>query len=414
MRPQSKPLPKPLPKPLSKPLPIVEFVILLATMVSIVALATDIMLPALDVMGRDLGVADPNDTQLVISSLFLGFAAGQVVAGPVSDSIGRKPVIFVGYLVFIAGCLLSIFATGLTVMLAGRVLQGIGAAGPRIVTIALVRDGYEGRAMARIMSIVMAVFIIVPAIAPAIGQGVIITAGWRATFVLLLALAVVSLAWFLARQPETLPDGARRAFSLLNIMTGIKEACGYRAAMGYTLGAGCVFGTFLGYLSSAQQIFQVSFGAGSLFPLYFGFAALAFGAASMLNARLVMRYGMRFLTWWALIGSAVVSVGFLLPVAVTGGVPPLWLFMVWLLANFFCVGIMFGNFNALAMEPLGHMAGLGAALVGAGSTVVALPLGWLVGAGFDGTVWPLVAGFAVLGLASLAIMRWAERAPPNV
>jgi DHA1 family bicyclomycin/chloramphenicol resistance-like MFS transporter len=396
-----------------KPLPIVEFVVLLAIMVSIVAMATDIMLPALDEIGGDLGVSDVNDTQLIISTLFLGFAVGQVLAGPVSDSIGRKPVIYVGYLVFIAGCLLSIVATSFTIMLVGRVLQGLGAASPRIVTLALVRDGYEGRAMARIMSIVMAVFIIVPAIAPAIGQGVIAISGWRATFVLLLALAVVSFAWFAARQPETLPPAARRAFSLSNILTGLREACCIRAALGYTVAAGLIFGAFLGYLSSAQQIFQISFRTGQFFPLYFGVAALAIGTASVCNSQLVMRYGMRLLTRRALIGSTVMSLCFLAPVAIMGGVPPLWLFMVWLLANFFCVGIMFGNFNALAMEPLGHMAGLGAALVGSLSTFISLPLGWAVGNSFDGGVLPLVAGFAVLGCASLIVMAWAERVSPN-
>ncbi len=392
-----------------KPLPIAEFVILLAMMVSIVAMSTDVMLPALGEIGRDLGVSDANDTQLIISALFLGFAAGQVVAGPVSDSVGRKPVIYAGYVIFVVGCLLSIFATSFAVMLAGRVLQGVGAACPRIVTLALVRDGYEGRAMARIMSIVMAVFIIVPAIAPAIGQGVIILSGWRATFVLLLALAVVSFAWFAVRQPETLPAGARRAFSLSGIMAGLKQACGYRAAVGYTVGAGFIFGAFLGYLSSAQQIFQVSFDTGEFFPLYFGVAALAIGSASIVNSKLVMRYGMRLLTRRALIGSTAISFCFLPPVFMMDGVPPLWLFMVWLLANFFCVGILFGNFNALAMEPLGHMAGLGAALVGSLSTVISLPLGWAVGHSFDGGVLPLVAGFALLGLASLLVMVWTER-----
>ncbi len=395
-----------------KPLPIAEFVILLAMMVSIVAMATDVMLPALDIMGRDLGVSDANDTQLIISALFLGFAAGQVVAGPVSDSIGRKPVIYGGYLVFIVGCLMSIFATSFAVMLAGRVLQGLGAACPRIVTLALVRDGYEGRAMARIMSIVMAVFIIVPAIAPAIGQGVIMVSGWRATFVLLLALAVVSFAWFAVRQPETLPAGSRRVFSLSGIMAGLSEACGFRAAVGYTVAAGFIFGAFLGYLSSAQQIFQVAFDTGEYFPLYFGVAALAIGSASICNSQLVMRLGMRLLTRRALIGSVAVSLCFLVPVVLMDGVPPLWLFMGWLLANFFCVGIMFGNFNALAMEPLGHMAGLGAALVGSLSTFISLPLGWAVGNSFDGGVLPLVAGFALLGLASLVVMAWAERAQP--
>ncbi|MGI9433517.1 MAG: multidrug effflux MFS transporter [Geminicoccaceae bacterium] len=393
----------------SDPLPLAEFVVLLAMMISIVALSTDIMLPALDIMGQDLNVAGANDIQLVVSSLFLGFALGQIVAGPVSDSIGRKPVIYVGYLVFIVGCLLSMFASDLTIMLAGRVLQGLGASCPRIVTVALVRDGYAGRAMARIMSIVMAIFIIVPAIAPAIGQGVIVLAGWRATFALLLMLSIAALAWFALRQPETLSASERRIFSISNVWAGTLEVCSHRTVIGYTLGAGCIFGAFLGYLSSAQQIFQISFDKGSLFPFYFGVAALSIGAASLVNSKLVMRLGMRVLTWRALVGSTLVSAGFLFPVMMTGGVPPFWLFMLWLLTNFFFVGIMFGNFNALAMEPVGHMAGLGAALIGSLSTLISLPLGWVVGHRFDGGVFPLVVGFAVLGGAALVAMIWAER-----
>jgi len=390
-----------------KSLPLAEFVVLIALMVSIVALATDIMLPALNIIGRDLGVADPNTPQLVISSLFLGFAAGQLIAGPLSDSFGRKPVIYLGYAVFVAGCVMSMFATSFAVMLAGRVLQGVGAAGPRIVTLALVRDGYEGRAMARIMSIVMAVFILVPAIAPAIGQGVIVLGGWRATFALLLALAVVAFVWFAVRQPETLAVEKRHVFSLSNIVAGLREACRIRTAIGYTVAAGLIFGAFIGYLSTAQQIFQTSYNTGSRFALYFGIAALAVGAASVVNARLVMRLGMRLLTWRALVGVTALSAAFLLPVGLADGVPPLWLFMAWLLATFFCMGIIFGNLTALAMEPLGHMAGLGAAMVGSLSTFISLPLGWAVGHAYNGGVLPLVLGFAALGMAALLVARWA-------
>ena len=394
----------------SKPIANGEFVALLAMMISIVALSTDIMLPGLDVIGRDLAVADLNDTQLVISSLFVGYAAGQMLAGPMSDSFGRKRVIYLGYVVFIFGCLLSAFAASFSVMLIGRVLQGLGAAAPRIVSIALVRDSYEGRAMARIMSFVMAVFIIVPAIAPAIGQAVIALSGWRMTFGLLIAMAVISFVWFALRQPETLVVSARRDFTLRGIWGGIVEACQYRAAVGYTIAAGLVFGAFLGYLSSAQQIFLISFKTGELFPLYFGVAALAIGAASVLNAKLVMRLGMRLLTQRALFSTTAVSIIMLIPLWVMNGLPPLWLFMVWLLANFFCMGILFGNLNALAMEPLGHMAGLGAALIGSVSTIIALPLGWGIGASFTGGVLPLVGGFALLGGLSLLVMWWTELA----
>lgn len=392
----------------SKPISTGEFIGLLAMMISIVALSTDIMLPGLDVIGRELAVADLNDTQLVISSLFVGYAVGQILSGPISDCYGRKPVIYIGYAVFIAGCLLSAFATSFSVMLIGRVLQGLGAAAPRIVAIALVRDGYEGRAMARIMSFVMAVFIIVPAIAPAIGQGVLMVSDWRMMFGLLIAMAVVSVIWFAWRQPETLPPGERRVFSFSNVMGGIVEACQFRAVVGYTLAAGLIFGVFLGYLSSAQQIFQVTFKTGQLFPIYFGAAALAIGAASVINANLVMRLGMRVLTQWALIATTVISTVMLLPILTMNGVPPLWLFMVWLLANFFCMGILFGNLNAMAMEPLGHMAGLGAALIGSISTIISLPLGWGIGYSFSGGVTPLVAGFAVMAGLSLLVMWWTE------
>ncbi|WP_282605126.1 multidrug effflux MFS transporter [Pelagibius sp. Alg239-R121] len=393
----------------SKPLGIPEFVSMLALMVSLLALSIDGMLPALGEIAQDLRLSDPNDAQLVVTAMFFGFAAGQIVAGPLSDNLGRKPVIYGGYVIFIAGCLLSIAADSFAMMLAGRVLQGLGAAAPRIVSIALVRDGYEGRAMARIMSIVMAIFILVPAIAPAIGQVVMLILDWRAIFWLFLAIAIIAFAWFAIRQPETLASAARRRFSFNQIAVGIKEALGYRAMTGYTLAAGIIFGAFVGYLSSAQQLFQSAYQTGDWFSVYFGCAALSIGAASIVNSKLVIGLGMRYLTWRALIGLTALSCLFVPAVLAGDGLPPLWAFMVWLLLAFFCTGILFGNFNALAMEPVGHMAGLGAAVIGSVSTLVSLPLGWAIGAAFDGTVVPLVVGFAVLGGASLIVMWWTER-----
>jgi len=392
----------------TKPLPLGEFVILLALMISIVAMATDIMLPALSVIGRDLEVARANDVQLVVSSLFAGFALGQLIAGPLSDSYGRKPVIYWGYAVFLVGCLLSVVAADLTTMLIGRILQGLGAAAPRVVLVSMVRDGYAGRAMARIMSIVMSVFILVPVAAPTIGQVIVNLSGWRATFLFLLVQAVVASLWFAVRQPETLAADNRRRFSLGAITRGAAEALSNRTVAAYTLSAGFIFGAFLSYLSSAQQVFQVTFGTGDLFPLYFAVAALSIGLASFTNSRLVMRFGMRVLTHAALIGVTALSGGFALVLLATGDVPPFGLF----LATFFCVGFLFGNLNALAMEPLGHMAGLGAALIGFASTFMSLPIGWFIAGRFDGGVLPLVAGFFASGLATLIVMRWCEGMAP--
>lgn len=386
-----------------------EFVTLTALVISLVALSIDIMLPALQQIAGDLGAPRANDSQLIVSALFAGLAAGQIVYGPLSDSIGRKPAIHAGLVLFILGCLMSILATSFTVMLAGRVLQGLGAAGPRSVIIALVRDQYEGRAMARIMSLVMAVFIMVPALAPGIGQVILMIADWRAIFGFLLAVAAVSLIWFALRQPETLAPERRVGFSPSRIVLAVRETCANRVAFGYTLASGLIFGAFVGYLNSAQQIFQIQYGLGVLFPLYFAALALALGAASLVNARLVMRHGMRRLSGWALGLLTGLSLAFLVPATLAGGAPPLWALMAYMVVAFFCIGMLFANFNALAMEPLGHIAGVGAAVVGSLTTLISMILGAAIGQAYDGSVLPLVAGFALLGLAAIAVVRWIER-----
>ena len=387
-----------------------EFVAMMALMMSLVAMSIDTMLPALSNIGADLGVQRDNANQLVVTTIFLGLAVGQLFYGPLSDSIGRKPAIAMGYGVFVAGSLLSIFAVSFPMMLAGRLLQGLGMAAPRAVSMALIRDRFEGRAMAQVMSFISVVFILVPILAPSFGQAILLVADWRAIFVALLALAMVSLSWFLLRQPETLPAARRAPLSATRVARGLREVLGNRVALGYTLMAGLVAGAFQGYLTSAQQIFQFQYGLGALFPVIFAVNAVAIGLASFTNGRLVMRYGMRSLARLALITLCALSVAFTGLVWLMNGQPPLWLFMAFLMPTFFCVGIMFGNMNALAMQPLGHIAGLGAAVVGSLSTLLATPLGATIGQAYNGTVTPLVLGFAVLGLAALALMRWAEGA----
>jgi DHA1 family bicyclomycin/chloramphenicol resistance-like MFS transporter len=386
-----------------------EFVARTALMISMVALSIDAMLPGLQEIGSDLGTQRDNDAQLILSVLFLGLAVGQMIYGPISDSVGRKPPIYVGFILFILGCLLSVAATSFTMMLVGRFLQGLGAAAPRIVAIALVRDQYEGRAMARIMSLVMGVFILVPALAPSLGQGILLIGHWRAIFGALLALSLIALVWFAIRQPETLAPKRRVRFSATRIGRAIHETFSHRVAIGYTIAAGLMFGAFIGFLNSAQQIFQGQYGLGRLFPLYFAVLALSIGGASWGNARLVMRFGMRPLSGLALSALSVLSVAFFAIAWALAGDPPLWALMAYLMSSFFCTGILFGNFNALAMEPMGHIAGVAASVIGSLTTFVSLLLGTLIGQSYDGTVLPLVGGFAVLGIASFAAMHWAER-----
>ena len=389
-----------------------EFVALMAMMMALVALSTDAMLPALPDIGEALAVQGGNSTQLIVSFLFLGMAVGQVAYGPLSDSIGRKPTIYAGYALFICGCLLSMLASNFSIMLLGRLLQGVGAAGPRSVTLALIRDQFEGRAMARVMSFVMVVFILVPVIAPTFGQAILIFANWRAIFGALLTLAFFTVVWFAIRQPETLPADSRIPFSLKRIWLAIREIFTHRIALGYTIGAGLISGAFLGYLNSAQQIFQEQYQLGKQFPLYFAIIALAIGGASFVNGRLVLRYGMRNLTTWSVSTLVVLSMAFSIIAILLNGNPPLFALMIYLMTSFFCVGILFGNLNSLAMEPLGHIAGVGAAVVGSLSTFISVSLGILIGQSYNNTILPLVGGFAILSMLSMVIMRWAEKRKP--
>ncbi len=384
-----------------------EFVPLAALLMSLVALAIDTMLPALPAIGQDLGVARRNDVQFVITALFVGLGIGQLVFGPLSDRVGRRPAIHVGLLLFMAGCLMSIFAPTFEVMIAGRVLQGAGAAGPRVVTLALVRDQYEGRRMARLMSFVLAVFIFIPTIAPALGQAILWVAGWRAIFTMFLAIAAIAFAWFALRQPETLPAARRRSFAPRAIGSGVLEVLGIRSALGFTLASGFVFAPFIAYLSSAQQIFQEAYTTGALFPVFFGGLALAVGGASLANGRLVMKHGMRRLSMGAAASTVLISIPMWMLTFVFAGLPPLWLFTVYLLAIFFAFGLLFANLNALAMEPLGHLAGVGSSVVSSLAVFVAVPLGTLVGLSFDGTMYTQIAAFGVFGAVGFAAMRWA-------
>jgi DHA1 family bicyclomycin/chloramphenicol resistance-like MFS transporter len=388
----------------------VEFVALMGMLTALVALSIDMILPALPAVGATLAVRHANDVQFVVSLLFLGFGFGQFLYGPVSDSVGRKPAVYFGLGLFSAGCLLALTAQTFPVMLVGRVLQGLGVAGPRTMTIALVRDRFEGHVMARVMSFVMAVFILVPVIAPSLGQAVLGVAGWRAVFGLYLALALVVTVWFGWRQEETLPAARRRPFSGADIARAGREVLTHRVALGYTVAAGLVYGAFIGYLSSVQQILQQQYALASRFPLYFSMLAISLGAASLCNARLVGRYGMRPLAASALGLVAAVSIPFAGVVISQAGHPPLWSLMLYLLATFFGIGLLFGNLTALAMQPLGHIAGTGAAVVGGLSTLISLALGTAIGQSYDGTVVPLVSGFAILSVLAMLAMAWAQSA----
>jgi MFS transporter, DHA1 family, multidrug resistance protein len=394
-----------------------EFVALIALTFSLIAMSIDSMLPALGTIAADLNASDPNDRQLVLTAFFGGMTLGQIFYGPLSDSTGRKPAMYVGIAFFILGGLICAFTTNFTIMVLARILQGFGAAGPRIVAMAMVRDLHSGRAMARVMSFVMAVFILVPMLAPSVGQLVLLFANWRAIFFGLVFMGIVDFLWLWLRQPETLERKDRSPLSLGNILRSAREAVTNRVTLGYTIATGCVFGAFICYLGTSQQIFQEQYGTGKLFSVYFGILAMGIGIASITNARLVMHFGMRNLSKWALRSAAVMTLAFI-PIAwLLGGHPPLWLFVIFMTVLFFFNGLLFGNYNAIAMEPMGHIAGVASAVVASLSTLIAVAAGTPIGRYYDGTVIPVVTGFAVMALLAIIATEWAEagrRPPPAI
>lgn len=388
-----------------------EFVAMMAFVTCFVAMAIDLMLPALSYIGADLGVSRANDTQLIITTIFLGVAFGQILYGPLSDVIGRKPSIYLGFSIFIIGTLMSLFAASMEMMLLGRLFQGLGAAGPRIVTVAIVRDKHKGPQMARVMSLIMTVFILVPVIAPIIGQGILMISDWRMIFGFLLMMALLILAWFALRLPETHTEEKRQTFSWQALAESFKEVTSNKIAMAYVISLGLVFGAFLGFLSSVQQVLQDLYELGAAFPFYFAVLAAGIGTSNFLNAKLVMRFGMKRLVMAAQAGSALLSIIALLCCAYLGAVPPLWFIMGYFLVLLMGVGLLFGNLNALSMEPFGHIAGLASSFVGVVSTLMAVILGMVVGQAFNETVIPLMLGFVILPGAAFFVTRWAAAQP---
>ena len=395
-------------------LPIVEFVALMATLASVVAFATDAMLPALPQIAADLSPDAANRAQLIVGAFMLGMGLGTFFAGPLADAFGRKRVVNGGIALFILGAGLAYFAQSLDLVLGARVLQGIGSAGPRIAPLAMIRDLFEGRKMAQIMSFVTMIFMLVPAMSPAIGAVIIDLWGWRAIFIAFALFAAAGALWISLRQDETLAVAARRPLQWTPLRFGFLQVVTNRMVMIYTMALTLGFSVLVAILSSTQQVYDQTFDKADSFPFWFAMTALMAMAGTLLNAVLVMRVGMRRLVVLAFGVQSAVSVAVVL-VFLSGAFSwaqmfPIWFF--WTTAVFFMIGMTFGNLIALALQPLGHIAGMGASMISAISTVLAVFIGGPLGLAFDGTPVPLVSGVAVLaGLACLLLWRFSMTAP---
>ena len=383
-----------------------EFVALIAAMMSIGALGTDMMLPALPAIGTSLHVAHPNTLQWVIAAYSLGFGGAQLIYGPLTDRFGRKPVLRVAFIGFVAASVIAAAATSFAALIAARVLQGAFASANRVLVTSIVRDCYSGRRMARVMSLAQMVFFIAPILAPSLGALLLQFGPWRWNFWTLALLGFGILIWTGIRLPETLATANRREISLATLGSAYRATLSNRYSLGYTLAQALTFGALLGYVNTSEQIISVAFGAPDLFALAFAAIALAMGIATFVNAALVERFGTRKLSHGALIAVIVIAAVHLATAIM--GEESLISFIALQGLQLACFGLIGANFSAMAMQPLGHIAGTGSSVQGFISGVGGAAIGITIGQFFDGTTVPVATGFLLAGLGALVIVLITE------
>lgn len=383
-----------------------EFVALVAMLMALNALAIDSMLPALPAIGAEMGVMHENSRQWVVTSYLLGFGAAQIVYGPLADRFGRKPVLAIGVGLYTAFSVIAAFAASFEALLLARAGMGVGAAATRVLAVSIVRDRYSGRTMARVMSLSFLVFLGVPILAPSLGQLILLVGPWRWIFGVLALAGGAVLLWSMLRLPETLKPEDRLPIRLGRIASAFGQALTDRRSIGYTLGMTMMTGGLFGFINSSQQIFQDVFRAPDLFPAVFALVAGGMAAASLLNARLVERLGSRLLSHAALFGFITMS-GLHALVSATGH-ESLAAFAVLQGLTLFCFGFIAGNFGAMAMERMGHIAGTASSAQGFISTLGGALIGFAIGQAYDGSVTPMALGLVLCGLGALGAVLLAE------
>lgn len=388
----------------------VEFIVFCAMLSATVAFSIDSMLPGLPNIAAELSADNVNKVQLVLTSFVLGMGIGTFFAGPLSDSFGRRNIMLMGASIYCLGAFVAWRANSLEVLLAARMVQGLGASGPRIVSMAVIRDLYSGREMARIMSLVMMVFTLVPAIAPLMGAGIIAFSGWRGIFFAFMLFSIVSMTWMMARLPETLTPENKRAFRLKPLVLAIKELFTYRRVRVSIFCQSMGFALLFGMLSTVHSIYDVTFDRAESFPYWFGLISILAGSASLLNANIVMRFGMRNVVTVGFAGQLVLS-SIMCAVTLWPPSAPYYfgIFLVWQTSVFFLAGVVFGNLNALAMEPVGHIAGMAASLLSGMATIMGTLIAIPVGLMFSGTPLPLAAAGAIMCLCATLMMLWLRQ-----
>jgi DHA1 family bicyclomycin/chloramphenicol resistance-like MFS transporter len=386
-----------------------EFIALVAALMASNALAIDAMLPALPAIGESLDVAEPNQRQLVITVYLLGFGVAQLFWGPLADRFGRKHLLAAALILYGVFGLVAGLASSFPLLLAARTLQGVAAAASRVLVIAIVRDRYEGPAMARVMSLAMIVFMIVPVIAPSFGQSVLAVGQWRHIFIALGVYGAALAAWTWIRLPETLDPDQRRPLSLGHIGEAVGMTLRNRQSIGNTLAQTLLMGALFAFINSVQQIVFDVFRAPDLIGLVFAIIAGPMALSSYANSKLVMKLGSRRILLTALSVFTVVAASHLAVTSLFG--ETLWVFVALQAATMISFGMIGANAGALAMEPLGHIAGTASSLQGVITTIGGALIGFAVGQHFDGTTLPFLIGFTTCGTVALILAFWANRLP---
>ncbi|WP_337266795.1 multidrug effflux MFS transporter [Oryzifoliimicrobium ureilyticus] len=384
-----------------------EFVITIAIMTASVAMAIDSMVPALPAIGHALGVQNPNDGQWVIGVFFLGFGVSQIVFGSLADAFGRRRVLLAGMAVYALAMFAAAATTSFSMLLIMRFVQGIGGAAVRITTMALVRDCFGGREMARVMSYVMIVFMIVPIIAPSVGQFVISYANWHWIFLILGIVGAILFLWALARLKESLTKEERLPLSFGSVRDGFKTVLTNRTTCGYMIGLTMFIGVISAYVVSVQQVFGELYQLGEKLPLAFAATAGGIAVANFANGFFVRSFGMRRISHAAMILFTIMAaVGLIISL----GRQPNFAFAFVLFSLMLMMFAMITtNFTAISLEPMGNLAGTATAITGFVSTTGGAVIGGAIGQMFNGTTQPLFGGFLVCGLVTIIFVLWAER-----
>lgn len=381
----------------------IEFIALMAMMFATIAFSIDAMLPAIPEIADEIVGGDRGRAAWILTSFVAGMGLGTFFAGPLSDAFGRKTIVYIGVFIYIIGAAAAWATSTLEWMLIARFAQGIGAAGPRVVSLAIIRDLFVGREMARIVSIAMTIFILVPAIAPLLGSIIIDMSGWRGIFAAFIIFSSISVLWVFFRLNEPLPVEKRRPLRLSLMIDAVRQMFAHstvrQSIFVQTLMLGMLFAT----LTMIQPIYDQIYGRPESFPYWFGAVAFFSGASSLLNAAIVTHFGMHRVVTLAITFQIAIGVGVLVAMS---SVPSdgFLLFIFWQFCLFFQAGLTIGNLNAIAMEPMGHIAGMAASVIGAVSTVAAAVIASPMSLLLSDTPRPLILMVLILGLAALFCM----------